>query len=479
MKKHSFIATGAVVFTLTVAALPARADDAATLAQLQAQLNALSAQVNALNAKVAAQDATIAAQQATIAKQAAVTPTPVTTTSTQTAAQHWDAKAVASAPPVVSATQTPVKVSMAEQLKIESADGLYSFQPYGRVHFDTVVFDDDKLDRANNASLRRARLGFRGQMGDDLAYRMEMDFANEDANIRDAYLTYSGLGFADIHLGNMKPALGMEQLTSSNDILMAERSSVTNALTRGHILGATLTSGGHDWSLRTGIYNEDASVNNGTNDEALSAEARLTTDLLRDTPDVLHVGGAISWQKPNGNTMTLKAAPAGSGPLSIVSTGAISNVDDMRVYGLEAAAGFGPLLLQGEYMLADVSRSGARDASFDGWYAQAAWLLTGERHPYSGKTGIFGRVKPHHPFSLSQGEWGAFELLARYDTLSLNDADAGINGGGVDQYALGMNWYLRNNLRLMLNYTHVDSDGNAVVANDAPDVYQLRTQWDF
>lgn len=478
IKKHILIGAGTSLLALTLSASPALASDAATLAAMQAQLQELSRQVATLNAKVSAQDETIRRQQETILTQAQA---PAALPAPGAAAQDWDRAAVAAAPPVVSGTATPVKVTMSERLKIESADGLYSFEPYGRVHYDYTAFGDDALDRANNAQLRRARLGFRGKLGEDLSYRMEMDFGNEDTNLRDAFLTYSGFDPVDIHLGNMKPAIGMEQLTSSNDIGFIERAAVTNAFTRGHVLGAAATSGGDNWSLRTGIYNEDARTNNGTDDEAVSAEARVTADLLRSSPHVLHVGAGGSWRRPNsvGNSVTFSTAPAGTGPLSIVSTGAIADVDDAVVYGGELASIFGPLSMQAEYMRADVNLAALSSASFDGWYAQAGYILTGETKPYSGANGITGRVKPTNPFNLKDGGWGAFEILARYDTLDLNDSDAGILGGEVQQYGLGFNWYLRDNLRLMANYVSVNSDTNAVVPDDDPDVYHLRAQWDF
>lgn len=454
---------------LVAATTPARAEEAATLAALQAQLKELSQQVQALNARVAEQDAVIAAQKSQIVAAPAAAP----------AAQSWDRTAAAAAPPVSSGGKTPVTLTMGERLRIESADGLYSFEPYGRAHMDAAFFRDDQSDRANNAQMRRARLGFRGKIGEDLAYRMELDFGNEDLNLRDAFLTYSGFDVADLHLGNMKPALGLEQLTSSNDIMFVERAGATNAFTRGHVLGAAATAGGDNWSLRGGVYNEDARVNS-TDDEAVSVDLRGTADLLRQSPHVLHVGLGGSWRKPNSttNSFTFAAAPAGVGS-SIVSTGALADVDDALVYGAELAGIFGPLSWQGEYLRADISRGTAPSASLWGAYGQAGWLLTGETRPYDAKNGVFGRVRPENPFSPRNNSWGALEILARYDRLSLNDSGAGVLGGAMDQYAFGFNWYLRNNLRLMANYTIVDTDDNAVVPNDDPDVVHLRAQWDF
>lgn len=462
-------------FIATLVLLPAagHASEATALARMQAQLDALSRQVGELNARVAEQDAVIAAQNNLLAQSAPVVAAPH-------AAQAQDRAAVAAAP-VTSGAGTPVTVTMAERLKIESADGLYSFEPFGRLHMDSVTFLDDKADRANNAHLRRARLGFRGKLGEDLGYRMEMDFAGEAANIRDAYLSYNLLDVAALYAGNMKPPAGLEQNTSSNDIAFAERTAVTNAFTRGHVLGAAIGTGGKNWSFKTGVYNEDASVNTGADDEAVSVEARASADLLPSSPHVLHAGLGGSWRKPNSatNAVTIAAAPAGTGPLNIVSTGAIAGVDRMGVYGAELAGVFGPWSFQSEYMLSDVARSGAPTARFDGYYAQTGWIFTGESRPYDGKSGLFGRIKPETPFSLRQGGWGAFEILARYDTLSLDDAGAGIAGGEVDQYGLGLNWYMRDNLRMMANYTSVDSNGTAVVAGDDPDVVHLRAQVDF
>jgi len=52
-------------------------------------------------------------------------------------------------------------------------------------------------------------------------------------------------------------------------------------------------------------------------------------------------------------------------------------------------------------------------------------------------------------------------------------------GGELDSTTAGVNWHLTNNARLMFNVIDVDTDSNAVVANDDPTVYNVRAQWDF
>ena len=54
--------------------------------------------------------------------------------------------------------------------------------------------------------------------------------------------------------------------------------------------------------------------------------------------------------------------------------------------------------------------------------------------------------------------WGDIEVAARYEDLSLNDATAGIQGGAGKATVLGVNWWLNNNMKFMLNYGIVDYD---------------------
>ena len=56
---------------------------------------------------------------------------------------------------------------------------------------------------------------------------------------------------------------------------------------------------------------------------------------------------------------------------------------------------------------------------------------------------------------------GAVELVARYSTISLNDAAAGIQAGSEKITTFGVNWYANPNVRLMAHYLFVSNDGYA------------------
>jgi phosphate-selective porin OprO/OprP len=119
---------------------------------------------------------------------------------------------------------------------------------------------------------------------------------------------------------------------------------------------------------------------------------------------------------------------------------------------------------------------------FHGWTVGGSWIITGETKTYT-PAGIaetqagFGAPVPSRPFSLIGGSWGAWELAARYSNTNLNwntaqlasaalGQQAGVLGGRQRIVALGVNWYLNRNIRIMLDDNIVSiSRGTAALPN--------------
>lgn len=110
--------------------------------------------------------------------------------------------------------------------------------------------------------------------------------------------------------------------------------------------------------------------------------------------------------------------------------------------------------MQGEYIQANVDTTFGGDATFDGYYILASYLLTGENRVYKNNTGVFASPVPKHNFSFKGKEpgWGAWELAARFASVDLNDSL--IRGGEHESITLGLNWYLNPNIRVFWNYIH-------------------------
>ena len=58
--------------------------------------------------------------------------------------------------------------------------------------------------------------------------------------------------------------------------------------------------------------------------------------------------------------------------------------------------------------------------------------------------------------SVYQGGWGAWEAAFRYSTLDLTDGT--IDGGEMDIWSLGLNWWLTPFFEVNMNYRHITLD---------------------
>ena len=114
-------------------------------------------------------------------------------------------------------------------------------------------------------------------------------------------------------------------------------------------------------------------------------------------------------------------------------------------------------------------------------------MLTGETHTYNSGTAAYNGIVPAHPFSLTTGGWGAWEIAGRFSKIDLDDHLAtanGVAGGRQTIYTAGLNWYANRNVRLMFNYLHGDiakqvSPTNFGDAGSTFDAFAMRTQVAF
>lgn len=359
------------------------------------------------------------------------------------------------------------KVETKGGLKVTSADKKFEISLGGRIHFDAYAFDRDIASVTGTSELRRARLSLQGKaLGWD--YKMEQDFAagsNLDG-LRDLYIART-LGPGKLTIGHFKPYRSMEELTSSNEILMMERpfASATG------IYGGRQFQQGLGYLVSRPNYTIGASVFNLRNassarNEGIGIATRATWAPVNDAERTVHLGLSYSHENSNQATPTLsaKANYAGRrGPsLSIASTPAGSG-QQVEVIGLEAAAALGPVFVQGEYAHAQFGQPIGNSHKVDTWYVQGSWLINGTRKPYKTATGVFGSAAVS-----GSGQW---ELTARHDSIQHKSA----HNLEASSTSFGVNYYATPNLRFMLNYILGDND----LSGDKTKQLALRTQFAF
>ena len=199
---------------------------------------------------------------------------------------------------------------------------------------------------------------------------------------------------------------------------------------------------------------------------------RATWSPVERRSNTFHLGLGLERREfGNGDVRRISTGPEASLAPTILSTGSIANPDTSTGYNFEAAYSVGPVLLQGQFVSTELQRSVGADLGFDGYYAQAGWIITGERHEYGDATGVFRGPRPRNA-------WGALELAARYSSLDLSEAGAP-NSGEADDVTAGVNWYIGRNFRLAANYVHSEVDAINPALDRDVDTVQARAQVDF
>lgn len=105
------------------------------------------------------------------------------------------------------------------------------------------------------------------------------------------------------------------------------------------------------------------------------------------------------------------------------------------------------------------------------WQIAASYVVTGEDNGFAG-------VKPRHPFNPFDGNWGAFQLAARWTELDIDPstfknfgssskplylfADPRSSVQHSQSWAVGINWWLNQNVKIMADYEQTQFQGGAV-----------------
>lgn len=372
-----------------------------------------------------------------------------------------------------------VEVQVKGGVTVKTRDGKFSTKIGGRVQADAASYSGQP-DIGNGTEIRRARLYLSGTMYNDWGYKLEYDFASTGANgkgITDTYIVYNGFDNLEIKVGNMKAPFSLEQQESASTTMFMER-SLAGAFGAGRHMGAMLSTQQKNWTLAGGVFGDSLTATNGTNhdqDEGWGLGTRATFAPINEKDQVLHFGLGLNYRDTGGaGQASFSQQPETHiGGVNIANTNTLNDVTDFYKVGAEAATVMGPFSVQAEYITTSVSRNSASDLTFDGWYAQTSYFLTGESRNYA--KGTFGNITPKA--SVGDGGIGAWELALRYSTLDLNDKD--INGGDVDSYTLGVNWYATNTLRFSANYVDVLNVKGGLYSNQEPSIFQLRSQWAF
>jgi phosphate-selective porin OprO and OprP len=398
---------------------------------------------------------------------------------------------------------TPVVTANPRGFSFKSADGKNQVRFRGTLHLDGRYLEGDDAGVIDSFQATRVRPTIEGTFGGIYDFRFMPDFGQGRTVIQDAYVTARFHPAAQLTVGKFKSPVGLERLQSSGDIRWVQRGFPTS-LAPNRDIGLQL--GG---DLAGGRLSYQAAFLNGSNDGS-SSETFADADVNDDKEYALRLfalpfaesdnfalrglgfGVAGTYTDQAGNaTQPLLPAYRTPGQATFfryrapgTTAGTIADGERTRL-APQLYYYVGSLGVIGEYtrVSQDVSRvvtAGTRTGTVDtdAWQLAASYFLTGEEAAFRG-------FKPKASFSPQDGTWGAFELVARVQKLSV-DGDAFAGGGDsfadplasareANAWGVGVNWYLNDTVKWLLDYEHTTFEGGAPVGDrEDEDAVQLR-----
>lgn len=263
--------------------------------------------------------------------------------------------------------------------------------------------------------------------------------------------------YGDIFVGRSKEGFSTNKLMVGYQGWTNERATINDAL-------IPILADGVKWTGRipsgklvynVGVFFDQFSETESFNKNDKTATARAVWLPFTGTDKgVLHLALQGRYGQSNNGQLQYRSKPESFLAQSYaIDTGKFP-ASHANTLGVEAYYSPGPLTLGMEYYFNQVSSEQTNNPLFHGGEVFAAYLLTGESHPYNTRGAYFEAVSPAR--SVFEGGPGAVEVVLRY---SYSDFDSGtIQGGKFWRITPMVNWYLSKQVRLEFVYGYGQLD---------------------
>lgn len=325
----------------------------------------------------------------------------------------------------------------------------------GRAMLDYTIGEigDQNIDATE---ARRVRLNATGTYGSAIKYKVELNTdSSGDVNVEDAYLEFKPEGAGlKVKVGQFRTYNSLDEQTSSRFSSAIERAAFTDAFGFDRRVGVSVSTAGDNYTLDVGAYTTNLEEDGGP-DEGHALAIRGTFNPIKTDETITHLGASWRYRSKGGSAPDLRYRQrpfTHAAPSRIIDTGRFADSDNF--YGVEAAVLHKNFWAAGEYGMLAADGSGANeDADFSGFYAEVGMTLGGKKVYKGGK---FNRSKVDNP--VGEGGYGAVALVARYDSVDLQDE---VYTGKLNTIILGADWMPTEHTRIRLNYFNADAENGS------------------
>ncbi len=414
--------------------------------------------------------------------------------------QQWQMEAMADELKALQQKSTVI-ASDKDGIGLKSSDGDFTMKLHGLVQVDDRNIDaDPSIVGTSGWMVRKARPWIEGSLFGWIDYKLTPEFATTTSNVAtssngtsvsgrttlgtpeviDAYFDAKFQPWLKLRVGKFKPFVGLARLQSDVDGKFLEKSFVTANLLPQRDVGAALFGDLLEGKLSYAVGYSNGVIDGGDQSVAL------------DNNDDKELSGRIFALPFKGNGSMLAGLGVGIAGTTINQTGSTTSTQlpsyktfsQLNFFSYNAASFadgkrtrispqmyyyYGPFGLMAEYATEDQTvTNGTHHATLthDAWQTTFSYIVTGEDASYGG-------VKPKQAFNPNGAGWGAWELVARFSGMQLDEgtftgtnsatrfANIATQAKEVSAWGLGVNWYLNNYARFALDYENTSFEGGA------------------
>ena len=314
-------------------------------------------------------------------------------------------------------------------------------------------FSEDNSSSTNESDIRRARLSFKADLLDDWTAKLQLAFEGDETEIKDAYAQYKGWRWADLKIGQQKEPFGLEKLTSSRNLLMIERSIVTDALSPGDSIGIALNGEYSTINWQLGYFLPEET------ESAYALTGRLIWLPWQIDNNLLHLGVAFSERELNNSEFRVKEQMEVYFSDSLIKGDNIL-ADNNSMQSLELLWQINGKTTMAEWQQASVTDINSLEFIYRGGYLQIGYQLSGNNRGY--KNGTLGSAKN-----------SGWELVSRYSHFKLSEEDQ-----KSEIYSIGVNYVATSKLQFKADYINAKQVISGIELN-SDDAVSLRMQYSF
>lgn len=393
-------------------------------------------------------------------------------------------------------------------LVVKSADENYRLSLRAYAQADGNFFMDDSTGDAipDKFSIRRARLTIDGTFFKWADFRFSPDFGQGNLRLFDAFADLHYFPYASLMAGKFRPPInGLERQQGAPNIAFVERAltqNLTPARDIGVMLHGQIPYPGYKtqytilpvfkefFGYELGVFNgarDGGNVDSERDDNKEFAGRLISHPFMHSGIPALEGLGinlAGSWGQPRGHSLN-RLTSAGQQAFLNYNPNVTAFGDAYRItpgaYWYWGSFGLLTEYVISSQRLADGTRTRTARQDNTAWQVQTSYVLTGERNSFFG-------IKPARNFDPFAGTWGAFQIAARWGELDVDDDTFKYNGAFANpstsaskatEWALGLNWYLNPNIKLMADYAQTYFDGGAARGRDRPTEKAFLTRFQY